>query len=85
VRQEHFTGTGNVEYYYNIFTCRRPVERQLAQEEIDAEESEFNIRRFFAIRINSTSEESDNDSDSDSYSSMPALMDVEIEEVPGDT
>jgi hypothetical protein len=84
VRQEHFTGSDNVEYYYNIFTCRRPVERRLAEEEIDAEESEFDVRRFFAIRIDSTSEESDNDSDSDSYSSMPALMDVEIEEVPGE-
>jgi hypothetical protein len=49
VRQEHFTGSDNIEYYYNIFMCRRPVERQLSQEEIDAEESEFNVRRFFGI------------------------------------
>jgi len=52
VRQHIFTGqqTGEA-FYYLLWTCRTPVEQQKAEEDIDLEESEFDVSRFFANRI----------------------------------
>jgi hypothetical protein len=76
VRQEHFTGQDGSEYWYNVFICCTPVERSRAEEEISDDESDFDVRRFFAARtILSTQDESDQESDD----SMPALVDIEIE------
>ena len=49
---EYFTGQHDGQrYWYPVYLCLRAVERQRAEEDIDSDESVFDVSRFFAARI----------------------------------
>jgi hypothetical protein len=49
---EYFTGQHDGQrYWYPVYLCVHPVERWRAEEDIDANEGEFDASRFFAARL----------------------------------
>ena len=87
VRQHIFTGQQSGEaFYYLLWTCRTPIERRKAEEDIDPEESEFDVSRFFANRIITGASDSSSDpaivndrggEGSENNEEIPDLVDTE--------
>src|ERR1700683_123032 len=80
--------TGNQEgetYYYVVYICRIPVERALAQEEIDNDEADFDVSRFFASRTLAPDSIGASEHSDDEYDDLPDLVEVsdDEDEVPG--
>src|ERR1700683_3256280 len=76
-----FTGNQDGEtYYYVVDICRIPVERALAQEEIDDDKADFDVSRFFASRTLAPDSIGANEHSDDEYDDLPDLVEVSDDE-----
>src|SRR6202050_3433851 len=71
-------------YHYVVYICRIPVECALAQEEINDDEADFDVSRFFASRTLAPDSIGANEHSDDEYDDLPDLVEVsdDDDEVP---